>query len=182
MNALHKLLQHATSHMLPLGLPMQLQRCAHKLEAIKRDQTAIRARQYAASSCPICLEDFGAPVTAAGGTDSTGDASGTPLGSTAAAGSVAAAAAAAGGTSQAAAGVSDEDRDASADPSAPLLKSSEAAGSSSTAAAAAGAGSSDSTAASIAGSSSSSQRGSKSVRKPLVLRCGHAFCEPCISQ
>jgi hypothetical protein len=28
---------------------------------------------------------------------------------------------------------------------------------------------------------SSSGKG-HAVRKPLVLRCGHAFCDPCISQ
>jgi hypothetical protein len=28
----------------------------------------------------------------------------------------------------------------------------------------------------------SSSGKNQAVRKPLVLRCGHAFCDPCISQ
>jgi hypothetical protein len=44
---------------LPTLLPiMLLQTCKSKLEKIKRDQEAMRQRQYQASSCPICLEDF----------------------------------------------------------------------------------------------------------------------------
>jgi hypothetical protein len=35
-----------------------LQTCQDKLAAIRRDQGAIRRRQYAATSCPICLEEF----------------------------------------------------------------------------------------------------------------------------
>ncbi|WIA12293.1 hypothetical protein OEZ85_012349 [Tetradesmus obliquus] len=130
----------------------RFKRCASKLDAIKRDQAAIRSRQYAATSCPICLEDFDQPAPA---------------------GTAAAAAAAASGSSSA----NDAAADAAA-PSAPLLSSG------------AGAGSSSSAAAAEAGSSSSSSRRvAKSasgkdhvVRKPLVLRCGHAFCDPCISE
>ncbi|KAF8071290.1 hypothetical protein HT031_001373 [Scenedesmus sp. PABB004] len=40
--------------------------CSDKLAAIRRDQAAIRGRQYAAVSCPICLEDFAAPPPGTG--------------------------------------------------------------------------------------------------------------------
>ncbi|KAF6250917.1 TLP18.3, Psb32 and MOLO-1 founding proteins of phosphatase-domain-containing protein [Scenedesmus sp. NREL 46B-D3] len=139
----------------------RFERCANKLNSIKRDQAAIRSRQYAATSCPICLEDFDVPAPA--GTSSA-----------------AAAAAAPSGSSMDGAGA-----DAPA-PSAPLL-------SGSSSGAGAGAGSSSAAAAAAAGAGSSSGRGSRRVgksasgkgqaaKKPLVLRCGHAFCDPCISQ
>jgi hypothetical protein len=39
-------------------LPPPPQSCTEKLEAIKRDQAAIRRNQYAATTCPICFDDF----------------------------------------------------------------------------------------------------------------------------
>lgn len=46
--------------------PCCLQTCQDKLEALKRDQAAIRRGQYASTSCPICLEDFADEETPAG--------------------------------------------------------------------------------------------------------------------
>ena len=42
-----------------------MQSCQDKLAAIRRDQDAIRRKQYAASSCPICLEEFTGAAPAA---------------------------------------------------------------------------------------------------------------------
>eukprot|EP00879_Flechtneria_rotunda_P006550 GHRR01006883.1.p1 GENE.GHRR01006883.1~~GHRR01006883.1.p1 ORF type:complete len:394 (+),score=102.81 GHRR01006883.1:191-1372(+) len=144
----------------------RFKKCADKLEAIKRDQAAICARQYAATSCPICLEDFQAPAP------------------TAAAGTIAALRTA-DGTMASAAAVNDSEDPATPSPSAPLLglqggrDRSAAAGPASTSDRSAGANSSSGNVGHLRkGSSSKSSAG----RKPLVLRCGHAFCEPCISQ
>jgi hypothetical protein len=47
---------YSTGH--PTG---HTQSCTEKLEAIKRDQAAIRRNQYAATTCPICFDDFERP-------------------------------------------------------------------------------------------------------------------------
>lgn len=112
--------------------------CTEKLEAIKRDQSAIRRNQYAATTCPICFDDFerpgpgeeGAPGGAEAGSSSSGKVQG-PGG---------------------------EVEVTSSKDTQPLLGRSGSASS---------------------GRGSSGASGGKT---PLVLRCGHTFCEPCISE
>jgi uncharacterized membrane protein YgcG len=132
--------------------------CASKLEAIKRDQSAIQSRQYAAATCPICLEDFETPVQRGDGASSSSSS-----------------AAAAAGASRPSSGgprtPAPADADEVAGATSPLLGS-KGAGRGSAGAAVSVAVSGQATGA------NSSQKG----RKPLVLRCGHAFCDPCITQ
>lgn len=131
------------------------QACRDKLEKIKRDQAAARSgQQFVSSSCPICLEDFTSPSSSA---------SSSP-----------------GSSSPSSSGLRDRRKG-----SAPRLGEEEAEqllGNSQDAAAA-----SSSTATAPGAGGSSTQRGGRGrgaavERKPLYLRCGHAFCEPCIGE
>jgi hypothetical protein len=179
------------------ALPL-LQTCADKLAAIKRDQSAIRSQQYAASSCPICLEDFDAPLTAAGAAAAARAAAvarspapappspSEPAGSEDAGSSRSVSVARRAAAAPGGAAYDEElngDGGASSSPSAPLLGGDAGAGG------AAGSSSGVSMAEGAPGSGSKDRKGGKSERrgegsgkKPLVLRCGHAFCDPCISK
>jgi len=169
---------HIHTHSHPRTLPTHPtipshQMVQNKLEALKRDQAALRRGQYQATSCPICLEDFegeqqqqqeeeGAGAGAGGGgagssaTDAaTGASSSKKSGDAAAATSNAKAAA-------------DSSRE-----TAPLLAQLAEAGHDASTAAAAAAG---------GGGMGAAPTSPKPKRKPLVLRCGHSFCAPCIGE
>jgi uncharacterized membrane protein YgcG len=127
--------------------------CQHKLDALKRDQAALRRGQYQATSCPICLEDFegagagggGGGGSAAAGDDAAGESA--PL------------------LARGVGGAADAARASTSKGDAPAAAEAVASSSSSAAAAAAGGAASP-----------------KPPRKPLVLRCGHSFCSPCIGE
>lgn len=127
--------------------------CKQKLESIKAAQESIRRGAYVATSCPICLEDFDASGASA------------PTAAAAAAGAAAAAREGAAGASSSR-GAEDATAVSAANEDEALL----------------GGGGSGS---SKEGSSKSGKGGAAEVkklpRKPLVLHCGHTFCEPCIS-
>lgn len=127
--------------------------CQDKLAAIRRDQDAIRRKQYASSSCPICLEEFTGTAPAPPGASSSTAAEGGGPGE-----SEPLLARESGGAGSSAAGPS---RIPSGSSSGSGSKKVDKGGK---AAAAAGGGH------------------AAKEKKPLVLRCGHAFCEPCISE
>jgi hypothetical protein len=75
---------HPPCRFAPFHEPLAPQTCQQKLDAIKRDQAALRRGQYRSTTCPICLEDF---EVAEGDASSSVSGSGGASTSTAAAGS-----------------------------------------------------------------------------------------------
>lgn len=148
------------------------QDCRSKLEKLKRDQAAMRARAYHATSCAICLEDFDSanPSATAPEPDIGSMPGGSGLrGSQAEAegtGPSTSSSTSAGGPSTSS-GINE-----------PLLGGAVGGG-----AAGAGEGSAGAGGGGVGGAAAAAKKSEKKVeRKPLVLPCGHSFCEPCISQ
>ncbi|GFR48941.1 hypothetical protein Agub_g10948 [Astrephomene gubernaculifera] len=183
------------------------QDCKSKLEKLKRDQAAMRARSYNPTSCPVCLEDFvddSSSNNGAGAADASkpeGSHVDTGIATAAAAPTTAVALGPATATTMsstpagaccsghhhlpagapAAAGAATP---AGAETEAELLQPLMTEASSVNGRGGGGGGNSatETAAAGAAAAAAGGQQQPQPPRRPLVLPCGHAFCEPCITQ